>query len=129
MNVKIFVACLAIVVAVVFGSMSFMENNVEYGSFQAAIASHKKIQVKGVWDREKPTRYDARSGQFIFYMKDDNDQEEMVILDGARPNNFEVANSIVAKGRYREGSFYASDVLTKCPSKYEGDSETLKKTI
>ena len=129
MNIKIIIALLAVVVAIVFGSMSFVESNVEYGNFDTAINSHKKIQVKGEWVHDRAAVFDAGKTEFIFYMKDDNNKEMKVILEGAKPNNFELANAIVAKGKYHDGAFYASDVLTKCPSKYEGDSETVKKTI
>lgn len=129
MNIKIIVALLAIVVAVVFGSVTFFQTNVEYGDFKTAAANHKKIQVKGEWVKDKETKFDATKGEFIFFMKDDNEEEMKVVYDGAKPNNFEIANAIVAKGRYRDGVFYASEILTKCPSKYEGDSETVKKTI
>ncbi|HUL45090.1 MAG TPA: hypothetical protein VLY03_12130 [Bacteroidota bacterium] len=33
------------------------------------------------------------------------------------------------KGRYQEGYFHASEILTKCPSKYEADSESVKKAL
>ena len=129
MKVKVIIAFVAIIVAVVFGSMTFFETNVEYGDFKTAVASQKKIQVKGEWIKDKETNFDAQKGQFIFFMKDDNNTEMKVIYDGAKPNNFEIANAIVCKGRCRDGVFYASDILTKCPSKYEGDSNEVKKTI
>jgi cytochrome c-type biogenesis protein CcmE len=52
-----------------------------------------------------------------------------VVLDGAAPNNFELATSVVAKGRYvAEGDyFHATEVLTKCPSKYEATGAEVKK--
>lgn len=129
MKIKIIIAFAAIVVAIVFGSMTFFESNVEYGDFQTALNSHKKIQVKGEWVKAKETAFDAAKGQFIFYMKDDKNTEMKVIYDGAKPNNFEIANAIVCKGRCQDGVFYASDILTKCPSKYEADSKDMKKTI
>jgi cytochrome c-type biogenesis protein CcmE len=43
-----------------------------------------------------------------------------VELIGAKPNNFEAAVSVVVKGRIDDGVLKASNVLTKCPSKYEG---------
>ncbi len=41
---------------------------------------------------------------------------------GVKPGNFEDAISIVAIGRYDEGSkeFAADKLLVKCPSKYQG---------
>ena len=43
-----------------------------------------------------------------------------LIYEGAMPNNFESATSIVVTGSYQNGYFHAKDILTKCPSKYEG---------
>ena len=35
---------------------------------------------------------------------------------------------IVAKGKVKDNVFYADNVLTKCPSKYEGTGEQVKTT-
>ena len=61
-------------------------------------------------------------------MKDESNVEMKVILDGAEPNNFKMAESVVAKGKIKDGSFHATEVLTKCPSKYEGDGQDVKKS-
>ena len=129
MKLKIIIAGIVIVAALVFGAISFVETNVEYTDFNSAANSHKKVQVKGEWDKTRESGYDAAKSQFVFYLKDDNGREEKILLDGAKPNNFEIANSVVVKGRYQDGCFHASDVLTKCPSKYEGNAETVKKTL
>lgn len=129
MNKKMIVGGLIIVVFIVFGAYSFLESTVEYSDFQGAMKSGKKVQVKGYWLKEKNSFYDAKENHFTFYMRDDNNDETKVILEGARPNNFEIASSLVVKGRYRDGYFHASDILTKCPSKYEGTAEEVKKTI
>ena len=129
MKVKIIIAVVVITGAIIFGAVSFVQTNVEYTDFRTAVSSHKKVQVKGEWLRNRNAQYDAGKNQFIFHMKDDNNQEEVIIFDGARPNNFELANAIVVKGQYENGYFHASDILTKCPSKYEADSETVKKTL
>jgi cytochrome c-type biogenesis protein CcmE len=129
MKMKIIIASVLIVAAIIFGAVSFVETNVEYADFHAAVSTHKKVQVKGEWVKEKASAFDASKSQFVFYMKDDNGQEEKVIFDGAKPNNFELANAVVVKGRYQEGCFHASEILTKCPSKYEADAETVKKSL
>ncbi|HKZ43218.1 MAG TPA: cytochrome c maturation protein CcmE [Candidatus Hodarchaeales archaeon] len=129
MKIKIIVAAVVIVVFILFGAVSFMDSNVEYTDFSKAEKTNKKVQVKGAWVKEKETQFDAKAGQFTFYMKDDADREVKVVLDGAKPNNFELATSIVAKGRYKDGCFYANELLTKCPSKYEGDESAMKKTL
>jgi cytochrome c-type biogenesis protein CcmE len=111
------------------GSKLFIDNTIEYGDLQTARATNKKIQVKGEWVQDKESFYDHQKGQFNFFMKDEKGEEVKVILDGAKPNNFEVAVSIVVKGKYQDGYFHATEVLTKCPSKYQGTSETAKKTL
>lgn len=129
MKMKIIVASIVIVAAIVFGALSFVETNVEYRDFHFAINSHKKVQVKGEWMKEKESLFDPVKMQFVFYLKDDNGQVEKIIYDGAKPNNFELANAVVVKGRYEDGSFHAAEILTKCPSKYEADAESVKKTL
>jgi cytochrome c-type biogenesis protein CcmE len=125
MKLKVIIASIIVIAFVVFGSYSFMESNVEYTDVAGAIAKSKKVQLKGVWNKEKPSSFDAKTSQFTFYLVDEAGKECKVVLDGAAPNNFEMATSVVAKGRYmREGEyFHASEVLTKCPSKYEAQAE------
>jgi cytochrome c-type biogenesis protein CcmE len=120
MKPKIIIASIVVVLFIIFGSYSFMESNVEYTDIAGAMKKHKKVQVKGSWNREKEATFNASKGQFTFYLVDDSGRECKVVLDGAAPNNFELATSVVAKGRFTdEGYFHASELLTKCPSKYE----------
>jgi cytochrome c-type biogenesis protein CcmE len=129
MNPKIIIGSVVIVVFLVFGAVSFMGSNVEYADFAKAEQSGKKVQVKGSWLKDKESQFDPRKSEFVFFMKDDNAREARVVFAGAKPNNFEMATSVVAKGRFKDGSFYASEILTKCPSKYDGDSTAVKKSM
>ena len=125
-KLKVIAASCFIVAALVFGTFSFVQTNVEYTDFQTAVSSHRRVQVKGEWARDMESRYDSQKNKFIFCMKDDNDQVLKVVLDGPKPNNFDIANAVVVKGRYENGVFQATDCLTKCPSKYEGTAPDLK---
>ncbi len=129
MNIKVIVASVIIVGALIFGASSFLESNVEYGTFTDAMATTKKIQVNGEWVKEIPTSFDIDKGQFIFHMKDAEGKSMKVVFDGAKPNNFEIATSLVIKGKYNKEFFHASEILTKCPSKYEADPNAAKQTI
>ncbi len=129
MNAKIVLAGLVIVVGVVLGVSNFLESNVEYGDFATARRTMKKMQVKGEWVKDRETHFDAEKGKFFFFMQDDHGQVVQVILDGAKPNNFEIATSLVAKGKFEGDVFHAEMVLTKCPSKYEGNAESVKETL
>lgn len=129
MNAKTIIAAFIVVVFIVFGAYSFMDSNVEYVDVAKAMTTHKKVQLKGSWNRDKESSFDPKTSQFTFYLVDDNGQECKVVLEGAAPNNFEMATSVVAKGRFtEEGYFHATEVLTKCPSKYEAEGSEVKKT-
>ncbi|HUN64984.1 MAG TPA: cytochrome c maturation protein CcmE [Bacteroidota bacterium] len=126
MNIKLLIGGAVIVGAIIFGASSFLQTNVEYADFRTAIDTHKKIQVKGEWQRGQESRFDAGKGQFSFFMKDEAGTVMQVVYDGAKPNNFELATAIVVKGRADGRVFHASEILTKCPSKYEASSPPQK---
>ena len=119
MKAKYIVAGVIIVAFIIFGAISFVQNNIEYVTASAAEKSQRTVQVKGIWVKDMQSFYDAQTNTFHFYMSDDEKTVLPVILDGAKPNNFEIANDIVAKGKYENGVFHAREVLTKCPSKYQ----------
>jgi len=127
-KIKIYIALLVILVFIVVGFMTFMENKIEYVDFKEAQKRMKTVEVKGVWVKDKESKYDGAANTFTFYMKDDNNTEMKVVLDGAKPNNFDVAEMVVAKGKVKDGDFMAKDILTKCPSKYEGTGQQVKST-
>lgn len=129
MNGKAIAAIVVVVAGLILGLSNFLESNVEYGDFATAMRTQKKTQVKGEWVKDRDAFFDSERGKYNFYMKDDNGQLVHVVLDGAKPNNFELATSVVAKGKFEGDVFHAEDVLTKCPSKYEADAESVKKTL
>ena len=128
MKLKVIIASVVIVLFIIFGSVSFLQSNVEYTDVTGAMQKRKKVQLKGQWIKDKGSSFDPATTQFTFFLVDDSGKECKVVLDGAAPNNFELATSVVAKGRFTdEGYFHASEVLTKCPSKYEAQGSDVKK--
>jgi cytochrome c-type biogenesis protein CcmE len=127
MKAKIIVGGSIVLVGLVLGIVNFFDSNVDYGDFAAARKLQKKIQVKGEWVKDRESSFDIEKIQFTFFMKDDSGEIVRVILDGAKPNNFDLANSVVVKGRYTGDYFHATEVLTKCPSKYEGKTGQMKR--
>jgi cytochrome c-type biogenesis protein CcmE len=127
MKLKIIIGGIVVIAAIIFGALSFVESNVEYTSFLKAKSVGKKVQVKGSWVKEGETFFNAQRGEFTFSMVDEDGTEEKVTFTGAKPNNFEIADAIVVKGRFEDGNFRATEILTKCPSKYNtpaGQSKT-----
>lgn len=104
----------------VVGYFALDSSSVEYADVDRAERLGKTVQVVGTWVKEEGSSYDNQSNIFRFTMKDEKGRRIPVELSGAKPNNFEIAVSVVVKGRIENGVMKASNVLTKCPSKYEG---------
>ncbi|MCX6139332.1 MAG: cytochrome c maturation protein CcmE [Candidatus Kapabacteria bacterium] len=117
---KYLIAGTAILILAYVGYTAFNSSSVEYTDLAKAEQLGKTVQIVGTWVKEQGSSYNAASNTFTFTIKDENGKEIPVELTGAKPNNFEIAISVVAKGRVENGVFRASSVLTKCPSKYEG---------
>lgn len=98
----------------------FTQTNIQYeSSFSKVAQSGKTIKATGVWVKEKSFQVDKTKDIFSFYMKDAQGNEMRVLYHGTMPNNFESSTSVVVTGKYNEGAFHATDILTKCPSKYQ----------
>lgn len=105
------------------GITSLLSSSIEYTNVERAEKLGKTVQVVGTWVKEQGSTYDQYRNTFSFSLRDQDGRIVPVVLNGAKPNNFEIAVSVVAKGRMENGVFQASSVLTKCPSKYEGQAE------
>ena len=110
------------IIVVFLGIMIFLftQTNVQYeNNFSNIVKSDKTVKATGSWIKAKNYHIDKENNRFVFFMKDNLGKEMKVISRGTVPNNFESSTSVVVTGKYHEGSFYATDILTKCPSKYE----------
>jgi cytochrome c-type biogenesis protein CcmE len=58
---------------------------------------------------------------FSFFLKDRNGDQEKVLYLGGKPQDFEKLDQIVMIGRFEKDAFLASQLLLKCPSKYNAD--------
>jgi cytochrome c-type biogenesis protein CcmE len=98
----------------------FTQSNIEYvDDFNKVMSTEKTVKATGSWVKEKNYQIDNQNKTFSFFMADDHGKQMKVIYEGAIPNNFESATSVVVTGKYENGYFHAKDILTKCPSKYE----------
>lgn len=87
----------------------------------------KEVKVVGELSKDKEMVYDPENpNYFSFYMTDENGVEMKVVYKDSKPTDFERSEQIVVTGAYEDGVFYASDILTKCPSKYVDDEIKLK---
>ena len=110
-----------LVLLAVFGGLAALNLNrtiTPYVSFTEARASVRPVQVAGFPDHAA-SRWDPAAGEFRFEMKDEGGEQMDVCFKGVKPGNFDQAQSVVVIGRYEEGALHASQILVKCPSKYE----------
>lgn len=117
----------AAAVFLVMALLSFDKTSLEYTDFGSAQAKDKKVQVKCYWVKDKPFDYNSDNNTFTFFGKDDNGKVTKIIYSGSKPENFEIALSFVVTGKYEGSEFVASDILMKCPSKYEGKMDEADK--
>lgn len=117
---KYIIAGAAILVLAWVGISALSDSSIEYATVDRAEKLGKTVQIIGTWDKPTGWSYDAQSNTFAFTLRDEQGKLIPVELIGAKPNNFEAAVSVVVKGRIEDGVLKASNVLTKCPSKYEG---------
>lgn len=128
MNKKYIIGGVIITLFVVMALFSFQENTTKFVNIAEAKESNANVQVYGHWLKEKESNYDAENNEFIFYLEDEVGESIQVIHSGSKPNNFEIATKVVVKGHYEDHIFKSNQILTKCPSKYEGTIEELQES-
>lgn len=127
MKLRYIIAAVIAIALLAVGYMALDSSAIEYADVDKAERMGKTVQVVGTWVKEEGMSYDNAANIFRFTMKDEHGRRIPVELAGPKPNNFEIAVSVVVKGRVENGTFMASNVLTKCPSKYEGQpAESMK---
>jgi len=110
--------------------ISMVSDYSQYEDFTTAKKSpDHTYQVVGTLVKEKPLQYDALKdpNYFSFWMKDNKGQQCQVVFVGSKPQDFERTESIVLTGKMKGGTFMASQILMKCPSKYRNDQLQVSK--
>lgn len=111
-----------IIIAVAIGAiLTTLNNTSSYASFsEAAEAPDNEFHVVGKFNKDKGSVYEPQvnANLFTFYMVDNKGTEKKVILNKNKPQDFERSEQIVLIGKMQGDDFVASDILMKCPSKY-----------
>lgn len=118
-----------IIIAVAVGVIiSTLSDSSTYASFKTAMDNPTTtFHVVGKLSKEKPQVYDPAkdADQFSFYLMDNEGTERQVILNKAKPQDFDKSEQIVVVGKMNNEQFVASDVLMKCPSKYNNPRDDM----
>lgn len=111
-----------VIIAIAIGAIFTTINNTStYASFtEAAKEPGNEFHVVGKLNKEKEAVYEPKvnANLFTFYMIDNKGEERKVILHKNKPQDFERSEQIVLIGKMEGEEFVASDILMKCPSKY-----------
>lgn len=117
MKPKILLGVIAIVGFTSLLMYNFGNSINTYTNFTEASGS-QNAHVVGKWVETKPFGFVRENQQFRFFMQDQAGNVRKVVYPKPKPNNFEQAEKLVVIGSLRGDTFYADEMLMKCPSKY-----------
>jgi cytochrome c-type biogenesis protein CcmE len=123
---KMHIVGIVLIAAVMLCMMSLLGDSSSYANFNEAKANvDEEVHVAGTLVKTKPMDYkpEVDPNSFSFYMKDKVGNEQRVILKKSKPQDFERAEQLVIIGCMKGNDFVATDVLMKCPSKYNNAQE------
>ncbi|MCB0639098.1 MAG: cytochrome c maturation protein CcmE [Lewinella sp.] len=116
------IAGIMVAVAVSFFVMASNDLST-YATVAEAQASGDRVKIAGKLAKDMDMVYDPATdpNYFSFYIRDEHDELQKVVLLRPKPQDFEMSEQVVLTGRMQEDEFVATDVLMKCPSKYKDE--------
>ena len=102
--------------------MSMVVESSTFETFSSEKAlSGKEITINGNVVKGKPIEYQPEidANHFSFYMKDQDGVERKVVVNTSVPQDFERVEQLTVNGKLKGEEFYASNLIMKCPSKYD----------
>lgn len=99
-----------------------------YTTFAEASHSSRKVKIAGQLAKDKAMEYNPEKdpNYFSFFIRDAAGVEKKVVLLAAKPQDFELSEQIVVTGKMQDGTFIATDLLMKCPSKYKDEEVNIR---
>jgi cytochrome c-type biogenesis protein CcmE len=125
------VIILGVAVAIVVSTANNTSKYVDFAeaSSMAAVGSNQKVHIIGVLKRDQNNEpvgleYDPIKdpNTMRFVLVDEKGASHQVVSNPPTSmQDFLKSEKVVIEGRMRDGQFVASEILLKCPSKYEED--------
>ncbi|MCC5916991.1 MAG: cytochrome c maturation protein CcmE [Cryomorphaceae bacterium] len=103
-------------IGVVISTLSDSGTYIDFRSAQ--INMGKTYTVIGELDKGGEIKYDARNNLLTFYAIDKIGEVSKVYYRDVKPTDFERSEDITMKGFATDSGFVATEILLKCPSKY-----------
>ncbi len=121
---------LIILIAVAVGALigTYTSSSESVGFTEAFANPGTEYKVSGQLDRSQPVIYDPQTNVELttFHLVDKNNTIREVKLRKAKPTGLEQSESIDLYGRVENGEFIATEMLMKCPSKYNENNHSLE---
>ncbi|HTD94051.1 MAG TPA: cytochrome c maturation protein CcmE [Chitinophagaceae bacterium] len=129
---KIHIVLLVFIAAAIAILISFLQTTTTYDTVDTAISKPGKfVHLMARWDKTQPMVYDAvKDPNFLsFTAVDTMGKSVKVVYHNPKPENFEISERLVLKGKYQDGLFDCQSIQTKCPSKYKDDIKAAQKSV
>lgn len=129
---KIHIALLVLIAGAIAVLLTFLKGASTYDTVDTAIAKPGKfVHLMARLDKSQPVEYDAiKNPNYLkFTAVDTTGKSVQVVYHNAKPDNFEISERLVLKGKYKDGLFECKDIQTKCPSKYKDDIKSAGKEL
>lgn len=125
---KIHIVAIIMIAAAIGILVSAAGDMSTYGTFAQAEMSEQKVKIAGQLSKDKEMYYNPEEdpNYFSFFIKDSKGDERKVVLLAAKPQDFELSEQIVVTGQMNGATFVATDLLMKCPSKYQDEEVYIK---
>jgi len=127
---KIHIVLLVLIAGAIAVLLSFLKASSTYDTVDSAISKPGKfVHLMARLDKTEPVEYDAlKNPNYLeFTAVDTLGKSVRVIYNNPKPDNFEISEKLVLKGKYIDGRFECKEIQTKCPSKYK-EEQAMGKT-
>jgi len=121
---KIHIILLVLIAGAIAVLLTFLKTTSTYDTVDTAISKPGKfVHLMARLDKSQPVEYDAmKDPNFLaFTAVDTMGKSVKVVYKNPKPDNFEISDRLVLKGKYIDGTFECKEIQTKCPSKYKDE--------
>ncbi len=129
---KIHIALLVLIAGAIAVLLTFLKTTSTYDTVDTAISKPGKyVHLMAKLDKSQPVEYDAlkNANYLSFTAVDTLGKSVKVVYHNTKPDNFEISERLVLKGKYNDGIFNCDAIQTKCPSKYKEDMKPTDKKL
>lgn len=122
---KIHIVLLVLIAGSIAVLLTFLKGTSTYDTVDTAIAKPGKyVHLMARLDKTQPVEYDPvkNPNYLVFTAVDTLGKSVRVVYHNSKPDNFDISDRLVLKGKYMDGTFECKEIQTKCPSKYKEES-------